>query len=282
MKCYYHNDLEKSMVVYKITNLINGKVYIGQTVDKLKRRVNRLQYNIFLKRAIKLYGMDNFELSIIENCFDISELNKREQFWISFYNSTNNQKGYNLQSGGKNCRVHEVTKRVLSEKCSGWHHTEKAKQKISEAVAGSKHWAYGKEFSDEHKENMSNAHLGNKHSQATKDKMSKTREGTLITWGDRISESKYKVTEKEVLDFITKNPYVIIKDIMKYFKLRSNGPIHRLGGLRQLRQKALGTTKVLCPLCKKLFKTLSNTHLQYVHKLQTKEERHEVLLSFGP
>lgn len=282
MKIYYHNDLdkEKSMVVYKITNLVNEKVYIGQTTGELKRRIGSSLYNVFLKRAIRKYRIGNFELFIIQGCSNIGELNEREQFWISFYGSTDNQKGYNLQSGGKNCRLHESTKKILSEKCSGWHHTEKAKQKISEAGSGSKHWAYGKKFSKKHKENMSKGHIGNKHSQATKDKMRKTRKGRVITWGDKISEAKCKVAKEEVLNFIAKNPYVSTKDIMEYFKLKSNGPIHRLGGLRQLRQKALGATKILCPLCKRLFKTLSNTHLQYVHKLRTREERREVLLSF--
>ena len=281
MKCYYPDDLEKSMVIYKITDLIDGKVYIGQTINKLKRRFSRLRFNRFLKRTIKLHGIKNFELSIIQSCSSINELNEREQFWISFYDSTDNRRGYNLQSGGKNCRVHESTKKVLSKKCSGWHHTERAKQKISEAQMGSKHWAYGKKFSSKYKENLSKSHMGNRHSQATKDKMSKTRKGRAITWGSKISEAKYKVAERGVLDFILKNPYAVIRDIMEHFKLKSNGPIHRLGGLRQLRQKALGTTKILCPLCRESFKSLNNTHLKYIHGLQTTEKRHEMLLSFG-
>lgn len=283
MKIYNRNDLEKSMVIYKIENLTNGKVYIGQTVDKLKRRVIKsYKFNRFLKRAFKLHGIENFELSLLEQCSNMKELNRREQFWISFYNSTDNQKGYNLQSGGKNCRMHESTKKILSEKCSGWHHTEKAKQKISEAQTGDKHWAYGKKFSVELCKKLREAHIGIGHTQATKDKMSKTRKGMIITWGDKISKSKCKITEKEILNFIAKNPYATVKDIMKYFKLRTNGAIHRLGGLRRLRRKIFKVTNVLilCPLCKKSFKVLNNTHLQYKHKLQTKEERREMLLSF--
>lgn len=267
MKCYFHNDLEKSMIIYKITNLIDGKIYIGQTINRLKRRVNRLRYNILLKRAMKLYGIENFELSVIENCSDINELNEKEQFWISFYDSINNQKGYNLQSGGKNCRMHEYTKKMLSEKCSGWHHTEKAKQKIREASTGNKHWAYGKKFSSRHISNMSKGHMGHRPTKITKEKISRMHKGRIITWGDKISKSKCKITKEEVLVFLTKNPQISLKKILIHFGFKTSGPIMRLGGIKQLRKEAINTNGMICPLCGKLFKVINNTHLKYIHAM---------------
>ena len=106
------------MIVYLIENLINGKVYIGQTINKLKRRYVGKSFrkvSQHLKRAIQKYGEQNFYLSILEECWSIEELNEREKYWIDFYDSTNIKKGYNLQSGGKNCRVHESTKKLLKE-----------------------------------------------------------------------------------------------------------------------------------------------------------------------
>lgn len=99
--------------IYKITNLINGKVYIGQSID-IKRRWNQhkkigrnlskdkysKEYDKVLYRAMRKYGIDSFEFSIIEEC-DESILYEREQYWISFYESTTaDDKGYNLNDGG--------------------------------------------------------------------------------------------------------------------------------------------------------------------------------------
>jgi len=99
--------------VYKITNIINGKIYIGQSVDierrwrqhkKIGRNLSEdkysRDYDKVLYRAMRKYGVDSFEFSIIEEC-DESELYEREQYWIKFYESTTiGDKGYNLNDGG--------------------------------------------------------------------------------------------------------------------------------------------------------------------------------------
>ena len=92
--------------IYKIENLLNGKVYIGQSVDITKRWSthvaelnNNCHHNIHLQNAWNKYGEENFEFSIVEEC-DISQLNQREIYWISKFNSCKN--GYNLTSGGGN------------------------------------------------------------------------------------------------------------------------------------------------------------------------------------
>ena len=85
------------MVIYKITNLLNKKVYIG------KNKTNELSYmgsGILLKRAIKKYGIENFIKEIIDTAETIKELNEKEIQWISFYESRDNKKGYNIASGG--------------------------------------------------------------------------------------------------------------------------------------------------------------------------------------
>lgn len=94
--------------IYKFENLVNGHIYIGQSInieqrylDHLKRARNKgiynHEYNSPLHRAIRKYGIDNFDFSIIEHC-EITELDQREIFWISYYNSYEN--GYNLTRGG--------------------------------------------------------------------------------------------------------------------------------------------------------------------------------------
>lgn len=92
--------------IYKITNLINNKVYIGQSTD-IKRRwkdhrkeafwKNSSEYEYPLYRAIRKYGLKNFSFETIEECSK-SELNTKEKFYIAQYDSYNT--GYNQTEGG--------------------------------------------------------------------------------------------------------------------------------------------------------------------------------------
>ena len=88
------------MWVYKITNIQNNKVYIGQTIRPIEKRfqrhVNDALNNILdthFARAIRQYGAENFTIEVIDTATDQNELNKKEQYWIQYYNSVN--KGYN-------------------------------------------------------------------------------------------------------------------------------------------------------------------------------------------
>ena len=91
--------------IYKITNLVNGKIYIGQTVQSLEERFykhcakysDKLHFVMPIKQAIFKYGKENFKMELIEEC-DIELLNEREQYWIAYYDSYNN--GYNCTLGG--------------------------------------------------------------------------------------------------------------------------------------------------------------------------------------
>ncbi|GAB3701494.1 hypothetical protein GCM10027592_29680 [Spirosoma flavus] len=85
--------------IYKFTNLVNGKVYIGQSQDMYQRYRNhtkmRLEDGLF-PRALKKYGVGNFNFEVLERVDDLSKINEREQFWMDFYQSYNRAKGYNL------------------------------------------------------------------------------------------------------------------------------------------------------------------------------------------
>lgn len=94
--------------IYKITNLINNKLYIGQVYNKsIEDRFNRhcegacADSKSYLGRAINKYGKDNFKVELIEECYSVQELNEREKYWIKYYNSTNGYIGYNLTPGGE-------------------------------------------------------------------------------------------------------------------------------------------------------------------------------------
>lgn len=87
--------------IYKITNNINGKIYIGQS-NNIQRRFSEHQNRGAASRipidvAIQKYGKENFSFEIIEEC-STEQLNQKETYWITYFNSIEN--GYNCSVGG--------------------------------------------------------------------------------------------------------------------------------------------------------------------------------------
>ena len=86
------------MQIYKITNKINGKVYIGK--DE-KSKANYYGSGKNIKAAIKKYGAENFQKEVLEDCIsDKIVLQEKEKFWIEKYNSIDPEVGYNISKGG--------------------------------------------------------------------------------------------------------------------------------------------------------------------------------------
>jgi group I intron endonuclease len=137
--------------IYKITNKINGKFYIGKTIKSLSKRfynhcydANKRNSNSYFHRAIRKYGKENFIIEEIEVCKN--NLSNREMFWISHLNPH-----YNQTLGGDGgilgFKHTEETKNLLSEKRKGkytgeqnpfygQHHTQETKQKLSKMRKG--------------------------------------------------------------------------------------------------------------------------------------------------
>lgn len=86
--------------IYKITNKLDGKVYIGQS-DNLERRLSehKQKRTVTIDDYINVLGVENFDFEIIEQC-NLDELDQKEQKYIETFDSKNN--GYNIQSGGFN------------------------------------------------------------------------------------------------------------------------------------------------------------------------------------
>lgn len=93
--------MKNNYIIYKHTNKINGKVYIGQTKNAPNIRWqngNGYKKQEFYK-DIQKFGWDNFEHEILEQNLSSIEADERECYWIKYYNSNNENLGYNKDSG---------------------------------------------------------------------------------------------------------------------------------------------------------------------------------------
>lgn len=152
------------MIIYKSTNNITGKVYIGQTTQTLEKRVNnhikesKTNKNRPFMSAINKYGKDNFIFEIIDSATDLDELNDKEIYWINYYNSVS-PNGYNITGGGQGKKMmvtNELSKRISkglknSEKWQETKNSEEYKIKMEKSFIG---WFRGKKFTKEHKEKI--------------------------------------------------------------------------------------------------------------------------------
>lgn len=112
--------MKRTGTIYKIENMVNGKVYVGQTISDVngrfrlhKSRLNRKCHeNDHLQSAWLKYGAENFKFEIIEHC-DIDDIDDREKYWIAYYKIKCGV--YNIESGGnKNKQLSKKTKEKLS------------------------------------------------------------------------------------------------------------------------------------------------------------------------
>lgn len=118
------------MIVYKATNLVNGKIYIGVTRKTLEERIyshcmNSKRKRLLFGLALDKYGKENFKWDIIDTATTEKELNEKEVFYIDLYDATNREIGYNISKGGINP--------VLVGENNGMYgktHTEEARRKM--------------------------------------------------------------------------------------------------------------------------------------------------------
>jgi len=150
------------MVIYKVKNKINGKTYIGQTIQVLGKRIgqhlkeskNDKNNKPFLN-AIKKYGIENFDWEIIDEASSLDELDEKEIYWIKQLNSIT-PNGYNILGGGQKNRipmVSECLSKIISDglkKSEKWQKTLNSveyQEKVKKFIMSNK----GKKFSQEHK-----------------------------------------------------------------------------------------------------------------------------------
>ena len=135
--------------IYKHTNKVNGKVYIGQTCRTPTARWGNGKGYVtspHMHAAIQKYGWENFTHEILYEVSTVEEANKLEIELIKQYKANDPAFGYNLQDGGKNGLQSDETKAKIRAKQLGSNnsfyghkHSEETKKRISEANTGGKH-----------------------------------------------------------------------------------------------------------------------------------------------
>ena len=182
--------------IYKTTNLVNNKIYIGQKHSSKFLCQSYLGSGKRFKDAVKHYGKENFKVELLEEIDCLEKMDEREIYWINVYNSTNSAIGYNMSKGGnvnramvgehnpsKRPEVREkLSKKMLHNKYTlGRKHTseellkislgnkgkiisQETREKLSEnAKTNPNYGMRGKHCSTETKEKLRLVHLGKSH-----------------------------------------------------------------------------------------------------------------------
>lgn len=172
--------------IYSIENMINAKMYIGQSIDiekRLAEHTNNLKNNnhpnIHLQRSWNKHGETNFSFKVVEEC-NQALLNEREVYWISHYDSFNS--GFNLTLGGEGSLgrvLSDETKKKISISHMGKSIPYKTRKLISKKLKGrpshcvrygEEHHLYGKPMPEETKRKISLGNKGKKRSDEFKKK----------------------------------------------------------------------------------------------------------------
>jgi group I intron endonuclease len=128
------------MLIYKITNIVNNKIYVGLTTKTLEERIkqHKSDCNCVLKKgdtnqplynAVKKYKWSSFIFEVIELCNTIEELRGRERYWIERLKTTHFDVGYNINEGGEG-----------GDNFKNHPRMDVVKKKISKGVRGSDRW----------------------------------------------------------------------------------------------------------------------------------------------
>lgn len=149
--------------IYKITNQVNGKIYIGQTWHSMQSRWRKhcKPYSkcIFIRNAIQKYGEKNFTIEAVCYAIDQRDADFWEQHFITRYDSVNRDKGYNLCAGGFAGHVYskEARKKMSLAKI-GVRLSIETRKKLSDAKKGKPSNSAGKPWSEKRRKSYKDKH----------------------------------------------------------------------------------------------------------------------------
>ena len=230
VKIYSNADLQKQNIInenknksgiYQWVNILNGKTYIGSSVNLGRRLKQYYTYSyitssqnkkMIIYKAILKYGYSNFSFKILEYC-DISILIQREQFYFSLLKPEYNT----LKNAGNTL---------------GYRHTDETITKMSKIKIGQNNHFYGKIHSEEVKFKISQSKLGNTHSEVTKEKMSQAKGSTIYVYN---------------LDYLLLFTFTSAKRTGEYFKSHHNTILKYARSREIFRKEYILSLEVLSP-----------------------------------
>lgn len=138
------------MLIYKVTNNVNGKVYIGQTSETLEKRRARheRESNCESRKTVKFhnallkYGFNSFTWEVLRECSSQEELDFYEEYYINELNALDREKGYNLKHGGKlgGCYSEEAKEHMGEATKQKWQNPECAAKMLAGLKKGTEAW----------------------------------------------------------------------------------------------------------------------------------------------
>ena len=241
--------------IYKIRNKINQKVYIGQTINSVNRRISchfkpYSSKSMNISKAVQKYGRINFGWEILAEITATTKvelldyLNRAEIFYIAAYKSTDKNFGYNISKGGNNSEVSDETRLKISESKRGaknpnygkklseetknkiqltkkingtGKHTEATKLKASIRMRGELNPNYGKRYTDEERREASIRLIGRSHTIKSKVLMS-IRKRELLTEEKRENYRQAQIGEKNTMYGKSGEKSPVAKKVLQYTK----------------------------------------------------------------
>lgn len=193
----------QKFIVYKHTNKINGKCYVGKAINSWEYRWKNHLYDskcgseLYFHRAIRKYGYEEWTHEILEELETELFCLASEMYWINFFDSANPVLGYNMTLGGEGVRPNDETKLKMSISHKGKPLSKEHSQNIGLAQIGKKH-------SKESKEKMGRSgeehhFYGKKHSEETIIKMSISHKGKPSPTKGKVPWNKGKKTQEKTL-----------------------------------------------------------------------------------
>jgi group I intron endonuclease len=206
------------MIIYKIKNNINNKIYIGLTTKDLSKRIAEhvSENRSYIQKALNKYGIQSFNVSVIDSAESREILCEKERYWIQHYNCKV-PNGYNLTDGGDGLvnpseivrkRISDTLKKkhLVTKGFTGRKHTEESKRKTSESCR--KTLAFpeirkkmsdagkGRRLSGEHKLNISKGKKGKKRTDVV---WNKGKKNTQIPWNKDHNHPSYKAWRERLI-----------------------------------------------------------------------------------
>lgn len=255
------DEIKRDHKIYKYTNIVNGKIYIGRTCQTLEKRAGSKGQNykscFKFYNAIQKYGWDSFTVEILEDNLSDEEASVKELEYIELYDSVNN--GYNIISewltnykDKTRCSLSEAVSRsmtpehraYLSKIHTGKKMSDEARKKMSEKKKGVKRGARPEDV----KEKIRQSHLGVKLSEEHRRRLSESKKG-CVPWnkGKNMPDSMREKMRKANLG--------------KKLSEETKRKISETNKIRQLGANNSNSKKVMCIETGKVYSTIKEASI---------------------